>query len=105
MKFILLIGLSDFSNQKVEPGHGPAVDFLKIFGPVRIFFGVIIMKVPEEKTAGVPDFSIGLGKLDNDWGGDPDIVAIIFSRHPEPENFSAILADDFLRGNDVTGRF
>src|SRR5438445_10286801 len=65
---------------------------------------IVISQVAQEKPSCVAYFPINLSKLNTNRLEYPRICLLVLTGHPAPQDFRAILLDDFLWRHDVAGR-
>src|SRR5208337_2882888 len=53
----------------------------------------------------IPDAAISFGEPVKDLAGNPDVVPVVLSRYPQPQNVGPELVYNLLRLNDVSQRF
>ena len=65
---------------------------------------VKIIEVTEHEPAGIPNLSIGLDEMVQNFRRNPKIITIILRRNPQTQDFCARLFDHVLRRDDVPRR-
>jgi len=105
VKLIGLIGLECFFHKALQLVQGKAIDF----GHFSIGYIVLtrrkIIQVAQHEAAGVSDSAVCIAELFQDIIGNPDVVPVIRSRHPEAQNLGAKFIDDLFRRNHITHGF
>ncbi len=67
--------------------------------------GIEVREVAKQVPARVPDPAVRFGQMGQDLLGDPDVVAVVGRRDPEPEHLGPVLVDHFLRRDHVARGF
>ena len=69
-----------------------------------IFRRIEVEKVGGEDAAGVPQLAVRLDHARQNFGADPDLLAIVHHRDPQADDLGAALRDDLLRLDGVAER-
>jgi len=80
------------------------VEPAKILERDRVVGRIEILQVPEEKAQGIADLAIGLGVAGHDLVGDPDVLAEVDHRRPQPEDVGPVLFQQIVGGDHVAHR-
>src|SRR5712692_3352 len=77
VKLEILVGLLAAAEERLRPVKYPAVQLVELFGGERVFLGVEIVEVADQKPRRVAQLAIGLDEAIQYLVGDPDVFAII----------------------------
>src|SRR5262245_3438163 len=104
VKFEILVGVAAPGKQILRAVENPTVEFWQTLSD-RVAAGLEIIEVTDQKACCISQLSVSLYEAIDDFVRDPNVLAVILGRRPEPEDFGAVLLDDFLRRDDVAEGF
>ena len=105
VKFVILVRLLNPLQELGQPGEGQPVQFLPLLRRHQVALGIEVVEVPQHETGGVAETPVGVSRLFQDVGGEPNVVPVIYRGHPQPQDFGPITIRDPLGGDDVTQGF
>ena len=104
VKLEIIVPLPHALDQLLQAMERPAVDLEQVLVRNLVRVGVEVGKVAEQIPARVPDPPVRFSQVREDLLGNPDIVAVVRGRNPQPEHLGPVLVDDFLRSHDSARR-
>ena len=82
----------------------PAFQFRHL-GCRQTFAFLETVQITQDKAQRIPQASIGIGLVLDNFRADLEVFGIVGRDHPDTQNVCAVLFDDFLWRNDIACRF
>ncbi len=105
VEFEAVIGLAHPFDQVLKLDEGKSIQLVQVAEGQGVARRLEISKIAEEKAAGVANAPVCFAQPLQNVGRDANIVAIVLRRHPQAQDFRAVLLDDLFRGDHIPERF
>ncbi len=104
VELIVVVGGLYLALQGVGLLENPPIQWQQFIDGQRIRLGLKTGEISEQKTCRIADPTVSIGGPLEDFIGGGNLVAIVGSRHIEPQHICTQIVHRLTRGNDVTQR-